>query len=263
MTNETQTPLEKGPKGPQLDEMLDGLMGWNQSFLKTLKDGFIHPERVAGAVLTQNNLGYAAPMRFLVFLMGVYVSLTFFIVGTDVQNLETFTAVSPEVLNAWLVQQGTDLETVNEVWGFWLNLLIWPITVIASFPFAILFKLFAPKRTFYGAALVYMTTINTMTASQIILMLGLMLVSDDQTVVILSLLISTVIYFYVTTRVVSAHYSSSLVGTILKVFSFVLLTPVTLVLTLLLQTLAFDQVMEHRFDLDVVDIFNITGEPAP
>ena len=71
------------------------------------------------------------------------------------------------------------------------------------------------------------------------------------------------IYFYVTARVVSALYSSSLIGTILKVFSFVLLTPVTLVLTLALQIVAFDQVMEHRFDLNVTDIIELTGEPAP
>lgn len=263
MANEPQTPPDQGPKGPQLDEMLDGLMGWNRSFLRTLYDGFLAPQRVARAVLVQEHDTYASPLRLLIFLFGIYTGLTVFIVGGDLQSIETATPASAEVLDAWFVQQGTDLETVNAVWSFWLNILVWPIMLISSFPYAILFKLFAPKRTFYGAVLVYLTTINTMTAALIILMLGLMLVSDSQTNMMLSLSISTLIYFYVTARVISAHYSSSLTGTILKVFSFVLLTPVTLVTTLALQFLAFDQVLHHRFDLNVTDIIELTGEPAP
>ena len=54
-----------------------------------------------------------------------------------------------------------------------------------------------------------------------------------------------------------------LTGTILKLFSFVLLTPVTIVITLLLQVLTFDQVMEHRFDLNVSDIIELRGDTAP
>ena len=50
---------------------------------------------------------------------------------------------------------------------------------------------------------------------------------------------------------------------ILKLFSFVLLTPVTIVITLLLQVLTFDQVMEHRFDLNVSDIIELRGDTAP
>ena len=263
MTTLIEPPVEQGPKGPQLDELLDGLMGWNQSFLRTLRDGVLAPERVAHAVLTQERDTYASPLRLLIFLFGIYTALTVFIVGGELQSIETLTPAPAEVLEAWFVEQGTDLETVNTVWSFWLNILVWPIMVIASFPFALLFKAFAPKRTLYGAVLVYLTTINTMTAALILLMLGLVLVSDSQTTLLLSLFVSTVIYFYVTARVVSALYSSSLIGTILKVFSFVLLTPVTLVLTLALQIVAFDQVMEHRFDLNVTDIIELTGEPAP
>ncbi|WP_439635144.1 hypothetical protein [Oceanicaulis sp.] len=263
MTSQSEPPMEQGPKGPQLDELLDGLMGWNRSFLRTLSDGLLAPERVAHAVLIQERDTYASPLRLLIFLFGIYTALTVFIVGGDLQSIETVTPASAEVLNAWLVEQGTDLETVNAVWSFWLNILVWPIMVISSFPFALLFKAFAPKRTLYGAVLVYLTTINTMTAALIILMLGLVLVSDSQTTMMLSLFLSTVIYFYVTARVVSAHYSSSLIGTILKVFSFMLLTPVTLVITVALQFLAFDQVMEHRFDQNVRDMIELRGDTAP
>ncbi|WP_156861330.1 DUF3667 domain-containing protein [Oceanicaulis alexandrii] len=263
MTSQSKPPMEQGPKGPQLDELLDGLMGWNRSFLRTLSDGLLAPERVAHAVLIQERDTYASPLRLLIFLFGIYTALTVFIVGGDLQSIETVTPASAEVLDAWLVEQGTDLATVNAVWSFWLNILVWPIMVISSFPFALLFKAFAPKRTLYGAVLVYLTTINTMTAALIILMLGLVLVSDSQTTMMLSLFLSTVIYFYVTARVVSAHYSSSLIGTILKVFSFMLLTPVTLVITVALQFLAFDQVMEHRFDLNVRDMIELRGDTAP
>ena len=43
MSQEPQTPVGPGPKGPQLDDMLDSLMGWNRSFIRTLKDGFLKP----------------------------------------------------------------------------------------------------------------------------------------------------------------------------------------------------------------------------
>ena len=263
MANEPQTPPDQGPKGPQLDDMLDGLMGWNRSFLHTLKDGFIHPRRVAGAVLAQDNQGYASPIRLFVFLMGVYTTLSVFMLGDQATSMASFSQAPPEVVEAWLVEQGRDYETVNGAWEFWFNLLIWPITIVASSPYALLLKAFAPKRTLYGATLVYLTTINTMTAGQIILTLVLALFMDSATSVLLSLPVMLIVYFYITGRVIYAHYASSLTGMILKLLSIVLLTPITLIITVALQILLFDQMMEHQFGLNMVDIFNLTGEPAP
>ncbi len=263
MSQQPQTPTDPGPKGPQLDEMLDSLMGWNRSFIHTLKDGFLHPERVAGAVLQQDPTRYANPVRLLVFLFGIYMTLTVLIAGPDAQNVESFAPAGPEVLDAWLIGQGTNLDEVNAVWSFWLQVFIWPITVLSALPYALLFKAYAPKRTLYGAVLVYLTTINSMMAVQIILTTILMPFISNEANLILSLILVIAYYFYVTGRVLSAHYASTLTGTLLKLFSFVLLTPVTLVLTLLLQFFAFDQVMEHRFDLNVSDIIELRGDTAP
>jgi len=110
---------------------------------------------------------------------------------------------------------------------------------------------------------VYITTINAMTAVQIVLMCVLALAVGREVAVFLSLILVLVYYFYVTGRVLSAHYATTLSGTLLKLFSFVLLTPVTLVITFLLKVLAFDQVMEHRFDLNVTDIIELRGDTAP
>ena len=263
MSQEPQTPVGPGPKGPQLDDMLDSLMGWNRSFIRTLKDGFLKPEEGAGAILQQESSSYANPIRLLVFLFGIYMTLTVFMVGPDAQNVEAFTPAAPEVLNAWLIAQGSSLEEVNEVWSFWLQIMIWPIMVISSLPYALLFKAYAPGRTLYGAVLVYLTTINTMTAAQILLTLVLAIFMDNAASVALGLLMVMVLYFYITGRVIYAHYARTLTGTILKLFSFVLLTPVTIVITLLLQVLTFDQVMEHRFDLNVSDIIELRGDTAP
>jgi hypothetical protein len=263
MSKEPQTPADPGPKGPQLDELLDGLMGWNRSFIKTLKDGVLYPERVAGAVLAQDHQAYASPVRVLIFLMGVYMTLTVFMMGSDFQSVQTFSDSSPEALDAWLTQQGSSLDEVNTVWAFWIQVLIWPITVIASLPFALLFKAYAPRRTLYGAVLVYMTTVNAMTAVQIMLTLLLAVFLDNADSMVIGLILVLFFYYYITGRVLFAHYARTLWGTLLKLFSFVLLTPVTLVITVLLQLLAFDQVMEHRFDLNVSDIIQLRGDTAP
>ncbi len=263
MSKEPQTPVDPGPKGPQLDEMLDSLMGWNRNFIRTLKDGLIHPERVAGAVLQQQPDRYASPIRLLIFLMGVYMTLTVFMMGPDVQGIQTFSGGSPEALDAWLSQQGTSLDKVNEVWAFWVQILIWPITVVASLPFALLFKAYAPQRTLYGAVLVYATTVNAMTAAQIGLTLVLAIFLDNADSMAIGLILVLFLYYYITGRVLYAHYASTLWGTLLKLFSFVLLTPVTIVITVLLQLLAFDQVMEHRFDLNISDIVQLRGDTAP
>jgi hypothetical protein len=177
--------------------------------------------------------------------------------------VEAYAPAGPEVLDAWLTQQGTSLHEVNDASGFWLQLFSWPITVLATSPDALLFKAYAPKRTLYGAVLVYITTINAMTAVQIVLMCVLALAVGREVAVFLSLILVLVYYFYVTGRVLSAHYATTLSGTLLKLFSFVLLTPVTLVITFLLKVLAFDQVMEHRFDLNVTDIIKLRGDTAP
>lgn len=102
-----------------------------------------------------------------------------------------------------------------------------------------------------------------MTAAQIVLTLFLLPFMSKELSVVFSLLIVTFLYFYVTGRVISAHYARTLFGTLLKLFSFVLLTPATIVLTLLLQFLTFDQVMEHRFDLNVSDIMEQRGDTTP
>ncbi|WP_306016793.1 DUF3667 domain-containing protein [Oceanicaulis sp. MMSF_3324] len=263
MSKEPHTPVDPGPKGPQLDEMLDSLMGWNRNFIRTLKDSFLHPEWVAGAVLHQDQQAYANPIRLLVFLFGLYMTLTVFIVGTDAQSVEAVAPAGPEILNAWLTEQGTSLDEVNAVWGFWLQVFIWPILVLSSLPYALLFKAYAPRRTLYGAVLVYLTTINAMTAAQIVLTIVLLPFVGKEMSLVFGLLIVTLYYFYVTGRVLYAHYASTLWGTLLKLFSFVLLTPVTIVITVLLQLLAFDQVMEHRFDLNVSDIVQLRGDTAP
>lgn len=263
MSKEPQTPVDPGPKGPQLDEMLDSLMGWNRSFIHTLKDSFLRPEAVAGAILRGDQAGYANPIRLLVFLFGIYMTLTVLLVGADAQSVEAYAPAGPEILDAWLLEQGTSLEEVNEVWAFWLQLFIWPITVLSALPYALLFKAYAPKRTLYGAVLVYLTTINTMTAAQIVLTIFLLPFMGKELSVVFGLLIVSFLYFYVTGRVISAHYARTLFGTLLKLFSFVLLTPVTIVLTLLLQVLTFDQVMEHRFDLNVSDIMERRGDTTP
>lgn len=263
MTTPPQTPVDPGPKGPKLDEMLDSLMGWNRSFIRTLRDGVLYPERVAGAVLVQEDTTYANPIRLLVFLFGIYMALTVFMVGPDAQNLESYAPSTPEALDAWLMSQGTSLEEVNRVWAFWLQVTIYPIMVVSSLPFALLFKVYAPRRTLYGAVLVYLTTTNTMTAAQIVLTVVLAIFVSKELSVVLGLFLVLLFYFYITARVIRAHYASTLTGTILKLFSFVLLTPVTLVITLLLQLLAFDQVMEHRFDLQIIELFEPRGDTAP
>ena len=263
MSQEPQTPVDPGPKGPQLDDMLDSLMGWNWKFLRTVKDGLLQPEKVAGAVLTQDHDTYASPLRLLVFLFSLYTGLMLLLMGSQLQSIEMFTPASRETLQAWLVEQGQDLDTVNDVWAFWLTLLNWPVMVFSALPYALLFKAYAPTRTLYGAVLVYLTTINAMTFVQIVLMVGLALILGGENAVALSLLLVLFYYFYVTARVLSAHYATTLAGTILKVFSFMLLTPVTLVITVALQFLAFDQVMEHRFDLNVRDMIELRGDTAP
>jgi hypothetical protein len=80
--------------------MLDSLMGWNRSFLHTLKDGFLFPERVAGAVLQQDTTRYANPIRLLVFLFGIYMTLTVFILGTDAQ---TWKLTPRRDLKSWML----------------------------------------------------------------------------------------------------------------------------------------------------------------
>jgi len=139
MSQDPQTPTDPGPSGPQLGDMMDSLIGWNWKFLRTMKDGLLQPEKVAGAVLKQDHQTYAPPLRLLVFLFGLYTTLMLFLVGPKLQSIEMFAPAGREVLESWLAGQGTDLETVNDVWAFWLTLLNWPIMVISALPFALLF----------------------------------------------------------------------------------------------------------------------------
>jgi len=264
MTEPNAAPSPQGPKGPNVSEFADALMGWQATFFRTISASLTHPERVARAALESDVSQYASPLRLFIFLFGGLLAVTALISPEPVTNIQNFLGLPAAVVEAWLAENHTvTLDEVNAGWQSWLNILVWPMTLIGSTPYILLLKAYDLSRTLYGAALVYLVTTNGMMALQIILQLVLTpLVSIE-----LNMLISTVavilVYLYISARVIVVLYARTLTGRILKVLAMVALTPVALIITAMLQFLALGLVLNFGFDISVMDIMEYaTGEAA-
>ena len=249
-------PAPLGPKGPNLNEFFDAALGWQASFLRTIMHGVIRPEAIARAALAGGSEAYASPLRMLVFMMGVLMAVTTFVTNGAINGVENYVNAAPDALDTWLQEtHALTLAEVNDTWTGWFGLMIWPIMIISSSPYVLLFKLFDPKRTTYGAALVYIVTTNAMLAPQAILQVVLAMFVPLDANMLISTVVSFVLYYYVAGRVVFTLYAKTVLGGAFKTLAVIALTPVTLVLTAILQLVALGMVLHFAFDLALFDLF--------
>jgi hypothetical protein len=144
--------------------------------LRTAFESLINPVAVARAALRSETDRYVSPIRVFVFLYGLLLAASAFFLDDQFLSLDSIAGGEPDDYAVWLA--GTDLsfEAVDDTVKFWMNLAIWPITIIATLAYVLVLKLYRPKRTLYGHLLVYLVANNGPAFLQIILMLALVTV---------------------------------------------------------------------------------------
>lgn len=255
MSETNPKPAPQGPKGPDLNEFADALMGWQTTFFRTIFTGILKPERVAEAALASDTSRFAPPLRLFVFLFGSVMAVTAFISPDTLSNIENFLGLPAEVIETWLAENRTvTLADINSTWQTWYSFLIWVMTVVSSAPYILLFKAYDTSRTLYGAALVYLVTTNSMLAVQIVLQTALAALLPTQANIIITTAFVLLFYIYIAARVIVNLYARTTLGAIFKVAGMVAMTPISLFLTGILQFVALLMVLQFGFDISMVDI---------
>jgi hypothetical protein len=251
-----------GPRGPGLGELTDAVLGWNGRVLSTTLFSLLDPVRVTRAALNSETGRFMSPLRLFILLFGLLLTLSALV---DTQGAMSFSATigaSEEATAAWLAGETVTLAMIDQSYGFWMSFGIWPIMIIGVAPYILLFKLYRPSRTFYGHILAYLVTNNGAVAVQLLIMVALAPFVDVQTNSFISSAVLVLVYLVTTARLMFALYSDTVPGGAVKLLGVILLTPIALVFTGILQFLFLEVLLQLRFDLSFFHLLSLEAELA-
>lgn len=266
----SETPKEEredrgldGPSGPQGRELVDAVLGWNLRFLRTAAESLLNPVAVARAALRSETDRYVSPLRVFVFLYGLLLAASTSLLNDQMLSLDTLAGGAPEDYELWLAGTELSFEAVNDTVKFWMNLAIWPITILSTLPYVLVLKLFRPRRTFYGHLLVYLVANNGPASLQIIFMLILATVLNIGATAVLSSVALLLAYLAVTLRLLLVLYAETLWGGLLKFLVILMLTPITLMISGMLAVLVGDWVLQLGHGLSLFSLLDIVAGATP
>ena len=261
MATTPQKQQNEGPHGPNLSELVDAIMGWNHRSIRTLRDSLIDPVSVCRHALDSDTSRYVSPVRLLIFLISAMIAITAFLLGGQSQRLEVNLPNIPiETLEAYLADKGTTLEDLNDTVSFWSNIFTWPVMLISSSPYILLFKAFHQRRTLYGHALVYCVTTNGAMAVQLSINILMSFWIDIHQNMALSVIVLLIVYFYISARVIFALYSQTLLGGSIKFLILFFVTPIITVFSGLLYFFMSALVMDMSYGVSMFELVAIQQE---
>ncbi len=247
----------EGPTGPSGGELLDAVLGWNTRFIRTILDSLINPVAVSRAALESDMTRYASALRLFIFLYGLMMGLTALIGGSATGSLETQSGAAPEHLAQWLAGTPHTMPEIESSLSFWTSIVIWPITAISSSFYILLLKAYAPNRTLYGHMLIYLITNNGAMGIQILLLVGMAAWADLMTAAIVSMSVLLVIYLVITARVIFALYSQTVFGAVMKLLGIVVLMPISIAISGVLQFLFVAAYLQVGYELSIFQLMAI------
>ncbi len=223
-------------RGPEFRQVFDAFLGFDLRLLITIRDLIIHPIHVARDALNGSKDTYLGQVRLFIFIFGlttIFLSLTKLY---DAITVEAFLNNQKDLLagyTAALAKNGHTLEQVNASIKTWTNLLISPINLVFTVVIAVFFKIIAPKITFLGHVLLFITANN---ASSIIGMPMTILAVKMGLPATAAALFPMVIQFFYLSVIVWVFMRQSVAGGIVKLFLLALAFVVaTIIISLFMQ----------------------------
>lgn len=149
--------------GPRFNELFDAFLGFDLRVVRTARDLIVRPLRVGRQAVTGTESVYLGQVRLFIVLMSLS---TLFLAVTKIADglaVETLFAARPELMNdyaAQLAERGFSIADVNDSFKDWFNLFLIPMNLLYIVVFAGLFRLMAPRYTFFGHAILYITAAN-------------------------------------------------------------------------------------------------------
>ena len=234
-------------RGPEGRELLEAFVGFDVRLLRTIVALVLHPVRVARAALQGQKGAYIGQVRLFVFLFSL---TTLFMVATKFNKVITVEASfknHPDWLKGYMsliAEHGASLADVNAATMTWVNWLNMPVNLIFLVSMALLFKAFAPKITFFGHMLLYITANNT--GSIIGMPMSIALVWLGMPVLVSSVLPAAITLFYLGIFV-WVFMRRSLVGGIGKLVLLVGGYGLSILLTALVIQVSLHQLAKAKF----------------
>ena len=263
MRERMDRPGDDGPRGPGLGELTDAILGWNTQVFKTTLFSLLDPVGVTRAALNSDAKRFMSPLRLFVLLFGLLMALTALISSDAMSSFSTMVGASDEALSSWLAGRSVTLEMIDASFGVWMSIAVWPIMIIGVAPYILLFKLYRPSRTLYGHLLAYLVTNNGAMALQLLIMVALTPFVELQTNTFISTGVLLLVYLVTTARLIFALYSETVLGGALKMLGVIVLTPIALAFTGILQFLFIEALLQLRFDLSVIQLLAFEAELTP
>ena len=253
----------EGPAGPSGGELFDAILGWNSRFFRTVFDSLVRPVPVARAALASDTTRYTSALRLFIFLYGLLMGLAALIGGPVSPGLAGMTQAGPDDLEQWLAGGSHTLVEIEDGLAFWFGVIIWPITAISSSFYILLLKAYAPNRTLYGHLLIYLITNNGAIGVQILLMVGLAPWVDVLTAAVISTSALLLVYLAITARVIFALYAQTVLGGMMKLLGVVLVLPISIVISSVLQFAFVVLYLQIGYDLSLFQLIAIQAGDTP
>ena len=217
---------------------------------RTLWHSLVRAPEVALAAIEGDYTRYISPIRVMVALFGIQFGVAAIFGAPMSVTIESIAAgMDPERLAGWL--DGQDPVSIDRAIEDTMSLVLWPIMIVSSLPYLILLKLYRPSLKFWAHLCVFLVPTN---ASTIAFILMLPAVMTSESMMLMALIVMLAVYFAVTGWLLARYYSRSLLGTSLRIAGFVLLLPLTFIISGGGQMLATGWILDSQFGLSLPDL---------
>lgn len=244
-----------------LDSVTIAAFDVDSRIFRTIWHSLIRPNDVARSALTADYSQYLSPIRVFVALFSFQFAVAALFGAPINYTLDAMvTGLPPNDVEAWLATgrpQPLTAREIDPVLSRFMAAFLWPITAVSSVPYLILLKLYRPSVSWWGHLLLYLVPIN----GSFIMMIGFMPLYpffQEQAYALfgLSTVLSMILYFILAGWVVARFYARTALGTALRVTGLVALLPITLLITVVMQTVAAFWLLNSEFGLSAAELFS-------
>ena len=217
---------------------------------RTIWHSIVRAPDVVLAAVKGDYTRYISPIRVLVALFGVQFAAAAIFGAPMTMTIESLSPESEtERFTTWL--NGADPDLIDRSIENVLSLLIWPIMIVSSLPYLILLKLYRPSLKFWMHVCVFLVPTNASTLVFVLLIPAFML-SENMMLATMGAMLAA--YFTITGWLLARFYSRSILGTALRIGGFVLLFPLTFIISGGGQVLAVGWILDSQFGLNLLDL---------